>query len=70
MLDVNGIAEEMRVEGFEITAEDVPEVHKRLKDGRTYTGTLDREAVRLLQRQLAKAMGGGEVENAGFSAVK
>ena len=55
MLDTNGIAEEMRAE-----------VHQGMKDGRAYTGAVEREVVRRLQRQAAQAMGDGEVENAGF----
>lgn len=66
MLDMNGIVEKMRAEGFEVTAEDVAEVHQSLKDGRAYTGKVDREIVRGLERLLAQAMGDGRVENAGF----
>lgn len=66
MLDMNGIAEEMRAEGFEVTAEDVAEVHQGMKDGRAYTDAVSREVVRRLQGRAAQAMGDGEVENAGF----
>ena len=66
MLDMNGIAEKMRAEGFEVTPEDVAEVHQGVKDGRTYTGTVDREIVTRLQRLLANAMSDGRVENAGY----
>ena len=66
MLDMNGIAEEMRVEGFEVTAEDVAEVHQGMKDGRAYTDAVDREVIRRLQGQTAQTMSDGEVENAGL----
>lgn len=66
MLDMNGIVEKMRAEGVEVTAEDVAEVHQGLKDGRNYSGTVDREIVRRLQRLLAQAMSDGQVENAGY----
>ena len=66
MLDMNGIVEEVRAEGFEVTAEDVAKVHRGMKDGQVYTNVVDREVVRRLQRQAAQAMGDGEVENAGF----
>ena len=66
MLDINGIVEKMRAEGFEVTVQDVAEVHQGLKDGRTYTGAVDREVVRRLQRHLARAMSDGQVENAGY----
>ncbi len=66
MLDMNGIVEKMRAEGFEVTAEDVAEVHQGMNDGRAYTGALDREVVRRLQRQAGREMGDGQVENAGF----
>lgn len=66
MLDINGIAEEMSAEGFEVTAEDVAEVHQGMKDGRVYTDAVECEVVRRLQRRRAQAMGDGQVENAGF----
>ena len=66
MLDMNGIVEKMRAEGFEVTTEDVAEVHQGLKDGRAYTGAVDREIVRRLERLLAEAMSDGRVENAGY----
>jgi hypothetical protein len=66
MLDMNGIVETMRAEGFEVTAEDVAEVHQGMKNGRVYTGAVDREIVQRLQRHLAQALGDGQVENAGF----
>jgi len=66
MLDMNGIVEKMRAEGFEVTAEDVAEVHQGLKDRRTYIGAVDREIVRRLERLLAQAMSDGRVENAGY----
>ena len=66
MLDMNGIAEEMRAEGFEVTAEDVAAVHQGMKDGRAYTDAVDREVIRRLQGQTAQTMSDGEVENAGL----
>ena len=66
MLDMNGIAEEMRAEGFEVTAEDVAAVHQGMKDGRAYTDAVDREVIRRLQGQAAQTMSDGEVENAGL----
>ena len=66
MLDINGIVEEMRAEGFEVTAADVAAVHQGMKDGRVYTDAADREVVRRLQHQAAQAMGDGQVESAGF----
>ncbi len=66
MLDMNGIVEKMRAEGFEVTDEDVAEVHQGMKDGRAYTGAVDREIVKELQRHLAAAMSDGRVENAGY----
>jgi len=59
MLDINGIVEKMRAEGFEVTPEDVAEVHQGLKDGRAYTGVVDREVFQRLQRHLAQAMSDG-----------
>ncbi len=66
MLDINGIVEKMRAEGFEVTAEDVADVHRGLKNGQAYAGSVDREVVRLLRRHLAEAMSDGQVENAGY----
>ncbi len=66
MLDMNGIVQEMRAEGFEVTAEDVAAVHQGLKDGRVYADAVDREVVRRLQGQAAQTMSDGEVENAGL----
>lgn len=66
MLDMNGIVEKMRAEGVEITTEDVAEVHQGLKDRRAYTGAVDREVVKELQRHLTEAMSDGRVENAGY----
>ncbi len=66
MLDINGIVEKMRAEGFEVTTEDVAEVHQRLQGGRAYTGAMDRKIVRRLERHLAEAMSDGRVENAGY----
>ena len=66
MLDMGGIVEEMRADGFEVTAEDMAAVHQGLEDGRAYTDAVDREVVKRLQGQAAQAMGDGEVENAGL----
>jgi len=66
MLDIPGIVEKMRADGFAVTTEESIEVHRALAEGLTYIEPSAPETVETLRLYFSEGMSDGRVENTGY----